>query len=237
MYNEELLKSMMNLFNDFLFRKGFCDFYQKMQREGLEAARMFWRSYPYKNVFCPNALDIYEKMVDFYNSLGLAPKAKYVEAFEEHEKLHHQNTFLRETMMRLQLKMFAEGGEEVREAWESMIDKQSEVNKEIPKSFSEFFSQVSTSFDGRRTEGPFNSVETRRETRYKFESPVEFVLSDAADKTVKGVILNISNSGLCIKSYIPLKVEQKIIIKSPLPILHETYTARWYNASMAGLSS
>lgn len=237
MYNEELLKSITSLFNDFLFRKGFYDFFQEMQREGMQAARRSWRSYPYKNAFYPNALDIYEKMIDFYISLGLAPKAKYDEVLEEHEKLHYQNTFLRDTIMQLQLKMFAEGGEKVREAWENIIDKEIEMNKEIAKNFLEFFRQGSTSFYGKQTEEPFDTVEPRREARYQFVSPVEFVLSDAADKTVKGVTLNISDSGLCIKSSITLKREQKIIIKSSLPIQHKTYTALWNNAAMTGLSS
>jgi len=237
MSNEELFKSIMSLFNDFLFRKGFFDFFKIMQREGIEAARKFWHSYPYKNVFIPNALDMYEKMIDFYMSIGLAPKAKYDEVSKEHEKLHYENTFLRETIQQLQLKMFVEGGEKVREAWKSTIDKQIEMNQEIAKNFFELFSQWSTSFYGKRTEEPFNTIETRRETRYKFVSPVEFVLSDAADKTVKCVILNISDSGLCIKSSIPLKRGQEIIIKSSLPMRHKTYTAQWNNASMTGLSS
>lgn len=237
MFNEELLKSIMSLFNDFLFRKGFFDFFQKMQHEGIKAARRFWRSYPYKNVFFPNAMDMYEKMIDFYISLGLVPKAKYDKLLEEHEKLHYQNTFLRETIMQLQLKIFAESGEKVREAWESIIDKQIERNKEIAKNFFEFLRQGSTALYGKRSEEPFNTVEARSEIRYEFVSPVDFVLSDAADKTVKGVILNISDSGLRIKSSITLKSEQKIIIKSSLPIRHKTYTARWSNASMTGLSS
>ncbi|MFI5296220.1 MAG: hypothetical protein ACHQ0Y_14500 [Thermodesulfovibrionales bacterium] len=237
MFNEEQHKSIITLFNDFLFRKGFFDFFRKMQREGIEAARRFWHSYPYKNVFFLNPLDVYEKMIDFYISLGLVPKAKHDEVLEEHEKLHHQNAFLRETIMQLQMRMFAEGGEKVRKAWESIIDKQIEMNKEIAKNFSEFFRQRSTSFYGKRTEEPFNTVETRRETRYKFVSPVEFVLSEAADKTVKGVILNISDSGLCIKSSITLKREQKIMIKRSPPIRHKTYTARWEKASVIGLSA
>jgi len=237
MFNEELLKSIMDLFNDFLFRKGFFDFFQKMQLEGIETARGFWHSYPYKTVSYPNAMDIYEKMIDFYISLSLTSKAKYDEVSEEQKKLLYQNAFLRETIMQLQLEMFAEGGEKVREAWESIIDKQTEINKENAKNFLEFFRQGSTSFYGKQTEEPFNAVDTRREARYKFVSPVEFVLSDAADKTVKGVTLNISDSGLCIKSSITIKREQKIIIKSSLPIRHKTYTARWNNASMTGVSS
>ncbi len=152
MFNEELLKSIMILFNDFLFRKGFFDFFQIMQWEGIEAARSFWHSYPYKNVLFPNTLDMYERMIDFYISLGLVPKANNDEVLEEHEKLRYQNAFLRETIMQLQLKMFAEGGEKVREAWENIIDKQIEMNKEIAKNFSEFVRQGSTSFYGKRTE-------------------------------------------------------------------------------------
>jgi hypothetical protein len=133
MFNEKLFQSIMSLFNDFLFRKSFFDFFQEMQREGVETARRFWQSYPYKNAFFPSSLDMYEKMIDFYISLGLAPKAKYDEVCEAHEKLHRENTFLRETIKELQLKMFAEGGEKVRESWKSIIDKQIEMNKEIAK--------------------------------------------------------------------------------------------------------
>jgi len=154
MINEELFTFIMSLFNDVLFRKGFFDFFQKMQREGIEAARRFWDSYPYKNVFFPNALDIYEKMIDFYISLGLAPRANYDEIFKEHEKLLYQNTFLRETILQLQQKMFAEGGEKVRETWESIIDKQIEMNEEIAENFFEFFRQGSSSFRSRRGNHP-----------------------------------------------------------------------------------
>jgi hypothetical protein len=241
MCNEALFKSIMSLFNDFLFRKGFFDFFQVMQRDGIEAARMFWHTYPYKNLYSPNALDMYEKIIDFYWSLGFAPKAKYDEVFKEHEKLYNANTFLRETIMQTQLKMFAEGGEKAREAWKSIIDKQIEMNKEIAKNLFELFRQGSTSFYGKLTEEPFDTLErpreTRRETRSKFVSPVEFALSDSADKTVKSVIVNISDSGLCIKSSIPLKRGQEIIIKSPLPLRHKAYTVRWNNASMTGLSA
>jgi hypothetical protein len=226
----------MSLFNDFLFRKGFFDFFQVMQREGIEAARRFWNSYPYKNVFSSNAVDAYEKMIDFYASLGLAPKAKYDEVLKEHLKLCDANAFLRETIMQMQLTMFAEGGEKVREAWKSIINKQIEMNRETAKNLFEFLRQGSTSLYGMPTEGPFNASDTRRETRHTFVSPLEFVLSDATDKTVECVILNISDSGLCIDSSLPLKKGQEIIIKSSLPLRHKRYTVRWNNASMTGLS-
>jgi hypothetical protein len=237
MFNEELSKSLMSLFNNFLFRKGFLDFFHVMQREGIEAARRFWHSYPYKNVFIPNALDMYEKMIDFYLSLGLAPKAKYEELCKEHEKMLHENSFLRETIGQLQLKMFTEGGEKIREAWKSTIDKQLEMNMEIAKNFIVLFRQWNTSYYGARMEELFNTPEARREIRYKFESPGEFVFCDESDTTVKCVILNISNSGLCIKSSFPFKRGEKIIMKSSLPMRHKPYTVRWNHAAMAGLSA
>ena len=86
-----------------------------------------------------------KKMIAFYISLGLAAKAKYDQVFEEYEKLHYGNTFLRETITQLQSKMFAEGGEKVPEAWKSIIDKQLKMNKEIAKNFFELFKQLKSS--------------------------------------------------------------------------------------------
>jgi hypothetical protein len=176
-------------------------------------------------------------MIDFYMSLGLAPKAKYDEVFKEHEKLLYQNMFLRETIRQLQLKMFVEGGEKLREAWKSTIDKQLELHREIAKNVIELFRQWSTFYYGKQTEKPLNTPGTRREIRYKLEPPGEFVFRDAADTTVKCDILNVSNSGLCIKSSLPLKRGQEIKIMSSLPMRHKTYTVRWSHASMTGLSA
>ena len=74
------------------------------------------------------------------------------------------------------------------------------------------------------------------DTGQKYESPVEFNLQDADDKIVKGVILNIGDSGLCINSAIPLNKGQEITIKSFLPIRHQTFTVQWTNASLSGLA-
>ncbi len=48
-----------------------------MQLDGIEAARNFWDSYPYKNIYPPNASDIFEKMIDFYIDLSHVPKEQY----------------------------------------------------------------------------------------------------------------------------------------------------------------
>jgi|GEM_PF-515355 len=74
---EERDKSVLNLYNNFLFTKCFVDFFQKMQLDGIEAARKFWDSYPYKNIYPPNASDIFEKMINFYIDLSNVPKEQF----------------------------------------------------------------------------------------------------------------------------------------------------------------
>jgi hypothetical protein len=237
MFNEEIDKSILNLYNNFLFRKSFFDFFQKMQLEGIEAARKFWDSHPYKNIFPSNASDIFEKMIDFYIDLSNVPKEQYDELLKEHEKLQFVNTFLRETFTQLVLKIYVESGERLREAWRNAIDRQIEMNKEIAKNFFELFSQGSTCFYGKEAEKPFYTIQRCGEIRHECDLPVEFVLNDAADKTVKGVILNFSDFGLCIDSSIPLTIGQEIIIKESIPMRYQAFIVRWSNALMTGLSA
>lgn len=142
MLNDGMFKNIMELYNNPFFKKGFFDFFQKMQQEGIEAARKFWNVYPEKDILFPNAPDMYEKIIDFYIVLGFVPKMKYDEALKENEKLKYENTFLRDTIKQLQLKIFTEGGEKAQEAWKAIIDKQMETNKEIVKNYYELFRQL-----------------------------------------------------------------------------------------------
>jgi hypothetical protein len=137
MYDEATLK-MLGLFSNPLFKKGFLDFFLKTQQEGIEAARKFWGLYADKSVF-PDAGDMYERMVDFYIILGFIPKAKYEQVLKEKKRLEEENKFLRETFRELQLSLFSEGGEKVQQAWQEIIDKQLEANREIGKNFFELF--------------------------------------------------------------------------------------------------
>jgi hypothetical protein len=237
MFDEEVVKSILNLYNNFLFRKSVIDFFKKMQLDGIEAARKFWDSSPYKNIFPPNASDLFEKMIGFYIDLSLLPKKKYDELLKEREKLQFVNTLLRETFLQLHLKIYVEGGERVREEWKNVIDRQIEMNREIAKNFFELFSQGGTFFYGKEAEKPFHAIQRCGEIRHKCDLPVEFVLNDGADQTGKGVILNFSDSGLCINSSIPLNRGQRILIKGTLPTRHQEFTVRWNNALMAGLSA
>jgi hypothetical protein len=237
MCSEEIDKSMLNLYNNFLFTKCFVDFFQKMQLDGIEAARKFWDSSPYKNIFPPNASDIFEKTIDFYIDLSLAPKKQYDELLKEHEKLQFVNNFLRETFTQLLLKIYVESGERLREAWKDAIDRQIEMNNEIAKNCFILFNQSSNFFYGKEAVRPSNIIERRHERRHKCDFPVEFVLNGGADKTVKGVILNLSHFGLCINSSIPLTIGQEIIIKESVPMRHQAFTVQWCNDLIAGLSA
>jgi regulator of replication initiation timing len=136
-----MIKNMMDLFANPLFKKGFFDFFLKMQQEGIESAKKFWNATYDKNLF-PNASDMFEKMVDFYIILGFVPRVKYDEILKENEKLRDENKFLRDTIKELQLTIFKEGGEKMQEAWGTIIDKQLEMNKEIAKNFFELFKQL-----------------------------------------------------------------------------------------------
>lgn len=142
MFTEEMMKNILQLYSNPLFQKGFFDFFQKMQQEGIEAAKKFWNLSPEKNSLFPNTLEIYEKLIDFYIVLGFVPKSKYEEVLKENEKLKYENLFLRDTIKQLQFKVFTEGGEKVQEVWKDIVDKQMELNKDIAKNFFELFRQL-----------------------------------------------------------------------------------------------
>ena len=144
MFNNEMTKGMMELFANPLFKKGFSDFFLKMQQEGIDAARKFVSTHSDKALF-PNASDMYERMADFYIILGLVPRTKYDEVLNENKSLKEENKFLRDTIRELQLSLFSEGGEKAKQIWHSSIDKQMEMNKEISRNFFELFRQLKSS--------------------------------------------------------------------------------------------
>ena len=237
MFNEEIDKSILTLFNNFLFRKCLFDIFQKKQLEGIEAARKFWDAHPCKDFFPADICDVFEKVIDFYADLSLMPKKQYDKLVQENEKLLEVNNFLRDTFSQLALKIYEESGERLREAWENTVDRQIEMNGKIAKYFFELFGGSGSSLSGKETEKPLNITWKRREIRHKSELPVELVLNNGTDKIVKGVVLNYSESGLCINSSIPLNMGQKVVIKGSISTPHEAFTVRWSNAFIAGLSA
>lgn len=142
MFNEEIIKSMMEVYNNPLFKNGFNDFFKRMQKEGIEAARKFWNLSPERNNLFPGASELFEKLVDFYIVLGFVPKAKYDEVVKETKNLNYENTFLRDTIKQLQMSLFKEGGEKIQGVWKDVIDHQLEMNKEVAKSFFELFREL-----------------------------------------------------------------------------------------------
>ena len=100
------------------------------------------------------------------------------------------------------------------------------MNKEIAKNFFELFGESGSFFSEKEVEKPLKTTGSRQEIRHKWDVPVEFVLNNGADKIVKGVILNLSDSGLCINSSIPLTIGQEIIIKESVPMRHQAFTVQ-----------
>jgi regulator of replication initiation timing len=139
MQNDKFKYDINALFTDPLFRMGFIDFFTKMQQDGMEAAKKFWSSYPQKSDLFPNAIDLYERIVDFYIMLGIVPKTNYDNVLKENTSLKEENKFLKDILRELQVNIFKIGGEKAQEIWDSSIDKQLEVNKEIAKNFFELF--------------------------------------------------------------------------------------------------
>jgi hypothetical protein len=142
MFTEDMTKEMMDLFTNPLFKRGFFDFFLKMQQDGIEAARKLWDNSAQKQSLVPNATEMYERMIDFYIILGFVPRVKYDEMAKENKNLKTENKFLRDAMRELQQNLFKDGGEKAQQIWNDSIDKQLDLHKEIAKNFFEIFRQL-----------------------------------------------------------------------------------------------
>ncbi len=142
LFSEEMTKQINDLFTNPLFKMGFFDFFLKMQQEGIESARKFWLAYAEKNNLVPNAMEMYERIIDFYIILGFVPRVKFDEVVKENTSLKAENKFLRDTIRELQINLFKEGGERGQQIWHDSIEKQLDLHKEIAKNFFEIFRQL-----------------------------------------------------------------------------------------------
>jgi hypothetical protein len=71
-------------------------------------------------------------------------------------------------------------------------------------------------------------AERRSESRYPYFSSVEFVSpSEKGEEILVGTVINISNSGLCLYSYVPLRENGEITIRGAFPFRHRTYSVIW----------
>jgi len=139
---EEFRKSLADLFSNPLFKKGFFDFFLKVQQEGIETAKRFWNISPARQSLFPNTADIFERMIDFSYSLGFVPLCKYQEMVKENEQLKKENRFLTETIRDLNQEIFTEGGKAIQELWKKSIEKHIEMSAEIAKTFMDIFKQA-----------------------------------------------------------------------------------------------
>jgi hypothetical protein len=85
--NKEAIRQMLELYNNPSFKKGFGEFFVKMQQEGLEAARNFWNLHPEKSNLFDISPNIFEQMIEFYSNIGFVPRKKYDEATKENVEL------------------------------------------------------------------------------------------------------------------------------------------------------
>jgi hypothetical protein len=138
MYTPDQSRLMMELFANPMFRQGASEFFSKMQQDGMDAARKFWGTSPYASAF-PDAQQMCERMADFTSAMGFVPLAKYEELRKEVDGLKAENQLLRDTIRELKNSFMAEGGAKAQQAWQSVIDKQLEMNREVAKGFFDAF--------------------------------------------------------------------------------------------------
>ena len=135
-----MIKNMMDLFANPLFRTGLFEFSQKAQQDGIEAAKKFWGLSDYGKAF-PNSAEMYERLTDLYKVMGFVPSTKYNEIVEENTQLKAENQLLRNMIRDLQLNLFTEGGEKAQQLWHDIIDKQIKMNTEVASTFLEAIRQ------------------------------------------------------------------------------------------------
>jgi hypothetical protein len=134
MYTSEQARMMMELFSNPIFRQGAGEFFSKLQQDGMESAKKFWGASPYAAAL-PDSQQMVERMADFYSAIGFVPLAKHEAALKENESLKSENKLLRDTIRELQQSFMAEGGVKAQQAWQSVIEKQIELNREATTSF------------------------------------------------------------------------------------------------------
>jgi hypothetical protein len=141
MVTEEFLKSLFDLYSNPLFKKGFLDFFRKVQEDGIETAKKFWNMSPLRQSLFPNTSEIFEKMIDFYLNVGFVPFTKYEELLKKNEQLNKEIKFLKDIIKDLHKKAYAEGGKTMQELLKTSIEKHVEMSREIAKDFLDIFRQ------------------------------------------------------------------------------------------------
>ena len=137
--NQEFMKNLLQLYNNPLFTQSFLEFSAKMQQAGIEAARQFWGTTRRPDTLPGFTPELFERMIDFYSSLGFVPKQQYDEVRKENDQLRKENEFLKNTLKELNLKVFTKGSLQVQEMWNETARKHMEMSTEIAKNFLDLF--------------------------------------------------------------------------------------------------
>ncbi|HXX57967.1 MAG TPA: hypothetical protein VEI96_08195 [Thermodesulfovibrionales bacterium] len=66
------------------------------------AAKNYWSLAHGSNFFIPKAPEIFEKLIDFYITMGFVPRKRHEKVLEENGNLKEENTLLRNTISDLQ---------------------------------------------------------------------------------------------------------------------------------------
>ena len=142
MCKEEAIDSMEELFARPLFKRGFLEFFSKMQQEGIEAAKRFWDRSHDGDGPVPGGPELFERLIDFYIILGFVPRQRHERALGENEKLKRENKVLTDILRELYCSVYGNGGKQMQEVWEEVMDRQREMNRDMGDMFLAFFRQM-----------------------------------------------------------------------------------------------
>lgn len=142
MVKEEAIDYMEELFARPLFKRGFLEFFSKMQQEGIEAAKRFWNLSHDGDGVVPKAPELFERLIDFYIILGFVPRQRHERALGENEKLKRENKVLTDILRELYCSVYGNGWNQMQEVWEEIMDRQREMNRDMEDMFLAFLSQM-----------------------------------------------------------------------------------------------
>jgi regulator of replication initiation timing len=137
--NQEFMTNLLQLYDNPLFAQSFLEFSARMQQAGVEAARQSWGTNRRPDTLVGIAPELFERMIDFYSSLGFVPKQQYDEVRKENDQLRKENEFLKNTLKELNLKVFTKGSLQVQEMWNETARKHMEMSAEMAKNFLDLF--------------------------------------------------------------------------------------------------
>lgn len=140
MWTPEQMKTLMELFAQPLFRQGAADYVARVQMEGLEAARKFWAQSPFAGGIA-DPQQMMERLADAMQAMGFVPLARHEALQRENAELKSENEQLRNTLRELQQSLIAEGSAKAQQAWQEVVDKQMEINREATRGFFEALKQ------------------------------------------------------------------------------------------------